>query len=163
MTGCSCRTAEQSDVPRLVEIHQAAILERGPSHYTDRQVEAWATEARPAAYPVDDAASVVLLAETDDIVVGTGQLNTDRPEIAKLFVHPDFSERGVGTVLLERLEREARDRTVDDLFLDSSLNAADFYHENGYEYGTMLNKHLPIGDGDVVYPALRMWKSFDGG
>ena len=156
-----CRKAEQNDVSRAVEIHRSAICELGSEFYTDRQVEAWAAEAVPEAYPISDLSSIVLIAEGEDDIRGIGQLNVDDPEIAKLFVDPEFSGRGVGTYLLEQLERTARERDIDRLFLDASLNASDFYHHNGYGYGTMLNKHLPTGDGEVVYPTLRMWKSIN--
>lgn len=159
MEDLSYRTATRSDLSRVAEIHRTAVTEIGRRFYTDRQVDAWAAEATKDAYPLDDDATVVLLAERDSDIVGVGQLNVDTPEIAKLFVAPEHAGEGLGARLLEELERYARDRGIDELFLDASLNATDFYHRNGYTYGEMLNKQLPAGDGSVVYPTLRMYKT----
>lgn len=153
------REARTDDVKRAVEVHRSAVLELGAAFYTERQIEAWAAEATPDVYPVDDSNALILVAENGSNVLGVGQLNVDEPEIGKLFVDPDVAGRGIGGRLLERLEEEARKRDVAELFLDASLNAADFYHRHGYDYGTMLDKSLPLDDGEVVYPTLRMWKS----
>ncbi|WP_336021793.1 GNAT family N-acetyltransferase [Halobellus salinisoli] len=158
MSTLSYRPAAASDIPRLVEIHRRAVREIGSGYYTNRQIKAWTAEAREDAYPIADS-EVVLVAERDGTVVGFGQLTVERPEIAKLFVDPDYAGDGVGASLLAELERVAVERGVSELFLDSSLNAANFYHRNGYTYGEMLNKYLPVDGGEVVFPALRMGKS----
>lgn len=163
MEGVGFRAASQRDRPRLAEIHRTAIREIGSAFYTERQIEAWAAEATEDAYPIDEDGKIVIIAEHDTRIVGVGQVNTDTPEIAKLFVDPSYSRKGLGKKLLEKLEQTARDHGADELFLDASLNATDFYHRNGYTYGTMLNKYLPLNDEEVVYPTLRMYKTLSAG
>ncbi|WP_162524305.1 GNAT family N-acetyltransferase [Halobellus captivus] len=157
MSTVSHRRARAADVPRLIEIHRRAVRDLGSAYYTDRQIEAWAAEAREDAYPVVGS-DVLLVAECDDDILGFGQLSLERPEISKLFVDPVSAGDGIGTSLLAELERFAAERGISELFLDASLNAANFYHRNGYTYGEMLNKYLPVDGGEVVFPALRMEK-----
>lgn len=152
------REATGADLDRILEIHRSAVLQLGRNFYTENQVRAWAAEAIEDNYSIQGRSNSTVVAVHEDEVIAVGQLNTDEPEIAKLFVSPDDSRRGVGSRLLGRLETEAREHSIDRLFLDSSLNATDFYHLNGYTYGTMLNKYLPIDDDEIVYPTLRMWK-----
>lgn len=155
------RKPRKSDIEQIVDIHRDAITEIGNTFYTDQQIEAWAAEARPDKYPINDSTSLFILVESKDTILGISQLNLDKPELAKLFIKPEVAGNGIGRELLNRMETYAIERNINELFLDSSLNAADFYHRNGYNYGTMLNKYLSTDDGEaVVYPTLRMRKSF---
>jgi putative acetyltransferase len=155
------RKPRESDIEQIVEIHRSAITEIGNTFYTDRQIDAWAAEARPDSYPINDSASLFILVESKDTILGISQLNLDKPELAKLFIKPEVAGNGIGEKLLKQMETYAIERGINELFLDSSLNATDFYYKNGYNYDTMLNKHLSTDDGEeVVYPTLRMRKSF---
>lgn len=59
------------------------------------------------------------------------------------FIHPDFTGRGIGTAMLERLEQEARERGVTKLLVDiSSENkkSINFHKKQGFsECGKLSN------------------------
>ncbi|MES2359344.1 MAG: GNAT family N-acetyltransferase [Gemmatimonadota bacterium] len=54
-------------------------------------------------------------------------------ELATFFVHPEWQRRGVGTRLLEQLERNARKSGVGELRVDASITGACFYERHGYQ------------------------------
>lgn len=106
------------------------------------------------------------VAEVEDCdgptVAGFGDVRFDPPEyisepadggVRAVYVDPEFARRGVGTALLERLEREARERDLDTLGLLASVNAVPFYERNGYDRVTETT--FEFGDG-VEGPAVEM-------
>lgn len=54
-------------------------------------------------------------------------------EVTAIYVHGDHAREGVGSALLEHLQRVARQQGLDALALTSSLNAVGFYERHGYE------------------------------
>ena len=53
-------------------------------------------------------------------------------EVRAVYVHPAFARRGVGGLLLKKVEREATKLGLERLCLLSSLNAIPFYRSQGY-------------------------------
>ena len=101
--------------------------------YTPEQLAGW------AKLPVDDrwlprkfaAGEVVLVAEDGNgTIVGFGERAKD--EIVACYVHPLHTRRGVGAMLLRRLEQSALDAGIEKLRLDSSVTAEGFYRRCGY-------------------------------
>lgn len=135
------RPATPGDRARIRECHVAAIRALGPQAYDERQVAAWADKGDPVEdYPVEDDGHHLVVAElpdaterTDDEVVGYGHLVPAEGEVRAVYVHPDATDRVVGTALLDALESRARDLRLDDLVLWASLNAVGFYGQAGYE------------------------------
>lgn len=96
-----------------------------------------------------DPATVVLLAERDGRIIGTGQLDLamrpngrHRAEVCKVLVHPDAQGQGLGKALMLALEDEARSlgRTLLHLDTREGDHANRLYQSVGYtEAGTIPN------------------------
>lgn len=151
------REASRADVDRLCEVHRAAIETLGSEAYDDRQLAAWKRGVTPSLYPVEDSNTHFLVAETDGQVIGFGWMKPRADdyftidvggEITGVYVHPTAAGRGVGTRLLDRLERFGRRASVRSLGLWASLNAVPFYSEHGYE--TVTNQALEYDDGTEI-------------
>jgi len=153
------RPATEADLPDVVTVHERAIRELGESHYDAAPLEAWAREATADAYPLDDDAKHVVVAELDGEMVGVGQLDRPSGEVDKVFVHPDHARNGVASVLLDHLEGVARDRGHETVVLDASLNSVPFYEARDYERERPLTKQLPLDGGTAAYECVRMRKS----
>lgn len=136
------REAAPPDADAVLEVHRAAIEELGPEGYDDEEVAAWAAGRSADDYEFDDPDRYFVVAEVDGEIRGFGILTlTAREhltvdvdaEVTGVYVHPDVARRGVGTALLEHLERRARERGATSLGLWASLNAVPFYERRGYE------------------------------
>lgn len=86
-------------------------------------------------------ARVLLIAELDGRVVGTGQLVLEsranaahRAEVSKVLVHSDMRQRGIGRALMQTLEREALQRGRTLLHLDTRAgdHSEVLYESVGY-------------------------------
>jgi putative acetyltransferase len=161
------REATPADVDRLCEVNRAAIEAVEITQYNERQISAWNSGVDSSLYPIQDADTHFLVAETDEHVIGFGWMKPEADEyftvdvdgeITGMYVHPSVRNRGIGTRLLDKLEQVARKAPVDSLGLWASLNAVPFYEKQGYE--AMTEQALAYDDGTEV-PVEEMKKELD--
>ncbi len=79
---------------------------------------------------------------------------TDAAKIRAFFVHPDFTRRGIGRMILERCEQEARKRGFKRAEIGATLAGVEFYRRSGYEVlleqGTEGVEERKLGNGEVL-------------
>jgi GNAT superfamily N-acetyltransferase len=89
---------------------------------------------------------------------------TDAAKIRALFVHPDFTRRGIGRMMLERCEQEARKRGFKRAEIGATLAGVDFYRSMGYEVlleqGVKGFEERELGNGEVL-KLVRMGRKLD--
>ncbi len=92
-----------------------------------------------------------LIGEWDGVFVSMGALrrtSTERAEIKRMRVHPDYQGRGLGQIILSELEARARALGYKTLHLDTSvvqIPAQKLYEKNGYrEVGRKTYKSLEV-------------------
>jgi putative acetyltransferase len=122
----------RSDVSVLGEIFRASIDELAADDYSDAQREAWAAAADDEeAFGARLAAQLTLLATLGGSPVGFASLKgNDR--IDMLYVHPAAAGQGVGTMLVDALERLAAARGAPRLSADVSDSAQEFFRRRGF-------------------------------
>jgi predicted N-acetyltransferase YhbS len=74
---------------------------------------------------------ICFVAEENGEVVGTGALEAD--ELVTFFVAPQMQGGGIGSALLQAVEKAACDGGLRRLRVGSSLAGAPFYRRHGYE------------------------------
>ena len=122
------------------------------------------TDAHPGNGPWDDdlhhvrdiylnSGGEFLVGVHDQKVVAMGALkrtSTDRAEVKRMRVHPDFQHRGFGRAILQRLEPRATGLGYTSLHLDTTVQqipAQQLYVQNGYsEVG-----RSKLGRFDVIH------------
>jgi GNAT superfamily N-acetyltransferase len=107
---------------------------------------------------------ILLLAETDGRIVGTAQVlpaesanGRHRGEVAKVLVHPDWQRRGIGRVLMARLEAEARAAGKTLLVLDTRVGdpANALYRVAGWTAAGQIPNWARGADGALY--ATQFW------
>jgi putative acetyltransferase len=131
------------DATVLADIFRASVEGLAAEDYSESQIDAWAGA-------VDDAdrfesrlgASVALVATMGGSPVGFASL--DEPEHVDFFyVHPAVAGRGVGTMLLDALEKLAAARGASKLTAEVSDNASEFFRHRGFE--PQQRNSVPLG------------------
>lgn len=159
------REAVPADRRAVRDVHLASIEGFGGEAYDERQVEAWAHDRSPDAYPIETPETYFVVAAADDRVVGFGWLQPDagdyfeRPvdgEITAVYVHPSVARRGVGSRLYDALEAHARNLAVESLGLWASRNAVPFYEAKGYR---RVTEHVHEFHDGVEGTVVEMCKS----
>lgn len=122
-----------SDVPVLRELFAASIEELAADDYTDEQRMAWASAAEDAeAFGARLAAATTIVVEVDGDVLGFGSLK-DNAIVDMLYVHPHYAGEGIGTALMDALEKIAAARGAKVLETDASDTAKPLFEGRGYE------------------------------
>jgi putative acetyltransferase len=133
-----------ADAPLLAEIFRASIEELTGDDYSATQQEAWASTADDeAAFAARLANALTLLGTIDGSPVGFASL-AGAERIDMLYVHPAAAGRGVGTMLVDALEKLAASRGAGRLTADVSDSAQDFFKHRGF-VATQRNT-VPLGN-----------------
>ena len=133
-----------ADVPLLAEIFRASITELTGDDYSATQQEAWASIANnEAAFGARLAKGLTLLGTIDGSPVGFASLEgTERLDM--LYVHPAAAGHGVGSMLIDALEKLAASRGSQRLTADVSDSAQDFFKRRGFV--PRQRNSVPLGD-----------------
>lgn len=80
---------------------------------------------------INNPANFTLLATAEDKIVGVGMIQNNK--ILLLYLLPDFINKGIGKMLLGQLERHAKQNHIQEVEVNSTITALDFYLSQGYK------------------------------
>jgi putative acetyltransferase len=133
-----------ADAPLLAEIFRASVEELTRDDYSEAQQEAWASIAdNDEAFGARLANGLTVLGTVDGSPVGFASLaGNDRLDM--LYVHPAAAGQGVGSMLIDALERLAASRGAKRLTAEVSDNAQEFFKRRGFV--PQQRNTIPLGD-----------------
>ncbi|HLO86912.1 MAG TPA: GNAT family N-acetyltransferase [Nostocaceae cyanobacterium] len=143
---------ESKNLDEILEL-QAKSLKTTSSHYNQRQIESLIQSQKAARLAFNET---LFVADYQGKLVGFAALQSNKPEIGGLFVHPDYMRQGIGTKLIETIENQALAEKYTKLYVLSSLAAVDFYQTRSYK---MICKSGFISEWDTWIPCLLLEKS----
>ena len=121
-----------ADAPLLAEIFRASIAALSGDDYSQAQQEAWAAMADDeGAFAARLANALTLLGTIEGSPVGFASL-AGAERIDMLYVHPAAAGRGIGSMLIDALEKLAASRGAARLTADVSDSAQDFFRRRGF-------------------------------
>ena len=85
---------------------------------------------------LDDTSYHVMISEKDRIPIGIGRLhfnNTHEAQIRYMAVDDEYQGKGVGTLIMDALEKHAKEKGAHYIILNARENAILFYQKNGYK------------------------------
>jgi putative acetyltransferase len=133
-----------ADAPLLAEIFRASVEELTGDDYSEAQREAWISAADDEkAFGERLAKSLTLLGTMDGSPVGFASL-VDNERLDMLYVHPAAAGHGVGTMLVDALEKLAAGRGARRLRAEVSDSAQDFFKRRGFV--AQQRNTVPLGD-----------------
>ena len=83
----------------------------------------------------DDDAYHVMVVDQDDNIIGVGRVhfnNETESQVRYMAVKDEWSKKGIGSLILTRLEQHAKDNGAAKIMLYARENAIDFYLKRGY-------------------------------
>jgi len=132
------------DAAVLREIFRDSIEELTADDYSEAQQEAWASVADDAAdFGKKLAGQLTLIATLEGSPVGFASL-AGKDKVDMLYVHPAAAGQGVGSMLIDALERLAGGRGVSKLNVDASDSARGFFEKRGYT--AQQRNSVSVGD-----------------
>jgi putative acetyltransferase len=122
-----------ADAMALRDLFAQSIEELTQEDYDEDQRLAWISAAEDGeAFARKLGAMLTLIVEDEGQPIGFASLK-DNTIIEMLYVHPHYAGEGVGSTLLDALERIATARGAQSLTADASDTAALFFESRGYK------------------------------
>lgn len=148
------KRATRDDATTAFDIRREAIRSQCVGAYTAEQMALWTRGSAEDGYDtlMDKP---FYLGWVNDEPVATGMLDLDNNEVGALFVLPAFTGRGYGKTMLDHLEKLARELAIEEVVLDSTLNAASFYRACGYVGEKQAVYHSPSGLALACIPMVK--------
>jgi len=122
------------DVDEVIDVHRKSIYGLCKEFYTQEQMEIWTSMFNTKIFNegIKNSNNIGIVATQDNRIVGYGFFNLEDREIKGMYLIPEVIKKGVGQMILTRLELIAKEHNLDKLVLNSTLNAVVFYEKCGY-------------------------------
>ena len=133
-----------TEAPLLAEIFRASIEELTGEDYSKAQQDAWAAAAEDEeAFAARLGRQLTLLGTIEGSPAGFASLK-GTSELDMLYVHPAAVGQGVGTMLVDALEKLAAARGAVKLTAEVSDTAEEFFKKRGFV--AQRRNTIPCGD-----------------
>jgi len=140
------RKASSTDKENISRLHVASIRKLCAKSYTREQINAWTSVLTPSVYNQALREKEFLVAyDSQQDLLGIGILDVGNAEVSAIYIHPDAVGKGIGSKLLNRLEKIARNNNIYKITIHSTLNAKGFYMAHGYLEQELTFHTLPNG------------------
>lgn len=134
-----------ADTMALRELFAVSIEELTQEEYDEDQRAAWAASRALDAQAFGKALAgmLTLVVQIDGEYAGFASLKEDR-HVEMLYVHPYHAGEGIGTALMDALEKIAAARGTLEITVDSSDTAQPFFEDRGY--APTRRNSVPVDD-----------------
>ena len=149
------RRAAPGDAQEICTLHRASIRQLCSVAYPPDKIAAWTDPLTPDRYLPAMQQFDFFVAE-DSRILGFVILDVNGAELNAIYLHPDAIGRGVGRRLFEHAERLARDHSVSELKVRSTLNAVGFYEACGF---SRVRESVHVHPAGVELPCVEMTKT----
>ncbi len=127
------RKFNEKDALGVSNLIRKALLEVNSKFYPQSVIQYMCNEFSPKFLIKLSKERDFSIALTNSKIIGTITLIDDY--IGTVFVNPEYHRMGIGTKLMKSTENLAKERNIEILRLQSSINAIDFYEKLGYSKG----------------------------
>lgn len=133
------RAARSKDAKDMITVQFKAVQSIPKEDYTKQILSAWSPKPNSeriqwlAAFIKSDNVRCFVATNKKSKVLGVAIYLIAEQCIRSLYVDPKHAGIGIGTRLLNRIERFANKKAVDKLHLKASINSISFYKSMGYK------------------------------
>ncbi len=133
------RSANEKDIPAIIELYQGTVRSVNARDYTPEQISVWASGAENIdRWKSAIAEQYFVIAESGGMMLGFGSIAADG-YIDFLYVHKDHRGRGVAKALLNEIERRAKEQHNAEIYSHVSITAKGLFERMGYLHNGDIN------------------------
>lgn len=159
------RRATYDDLPALAEAHVASIREIGPAFYPQEVMNIWGANRDIQKYraDMDNMGGIYFIAETDSkpgYVLGFSvyAYREEKHNLQALYVRGTEARKGIGRALADAVQDFAQRNNAQELYLEASLSAEEFYKAYGF-VEVSRQKHALDINNSILMDAILMKKT----
>ena len=126
------RKYKQADSKEIYELFYNTVHSINLKDYTQEQVNVWAKkEVNLEAWNKSLLENYTIVVIKDEIIVGFGDMD-DKGFLDRLYVHKDYQGQGVASLILNDLERHAKDNCLETITTNASVTLKPLLEKRGY-------------------------------
>ena len=151
------RPYQPHDLPAIVALFRASVIQLTAQHYDSAQRKAWAPAAADMpAWQTRLASLELLIAEDGQSIAGFIGFRLDG-YIDLLYCAPAYARQGVASALYAAAEQRLRAAGARELFTEASLVAQAFFAGQGFS----VQQAQTVTRGTVILPRMLMRKTLE--
>lgn len=133
------RDAIEPDAEGIISAHQNAVHVTAKDFYEQEILDEWSPMLSGRVFQMQEKLknnpekSIILVVESEGKIAGFGEIVPAQEELRAIYIDPQFARIGFGRALLQELESRAKKQGLAKLILHASLNAKNFYVQNGFK------------------------------
>ena len=134
------------DSVEVARLHRNTIRFVNSKNYSKKTIDVWSGNTSAKKFRDSMKRFYRYVAVIKNRIVGFSDFTQDG-ELSGFYVHKDFQGMGVGKVLIAKIETEATKQGIEELRVNSSITAKEFYESQGYKIlkkdpcGCTINGH----------------------
>jgi putative acetyltransferase len=126
------RKTTPKDASQIGRVYNTAIIDG--DHYTEYKEDALLfPDNHPPKKLYNQDSNITYVVEIQDQIVAWSSLNLDNQFLDGLFVDPDYQSRGFGSRLIEKIEEEAKDQGLNQIYIASDPHIVPYYTSKNYQ------------------------------
>jgi putative acetyltransferase len=126
------RRADINDIDEIRKLYYDTVVTVNAKDYSKEQIQAWASTAGNGPgwiRRIEEQYFYVALINSK--IVGFGSLDNSG-YLDLLYVHKDYQKKGIGSSLLQELEKTANELELTEINVQASITAKPFFETNGF-------------------------------
>ncbi len=123
---------EEKDAPFLAAIFFNTIHNINSKDYSSEQINAWAPPIEIERWIKKWRKVPPFVAVLNDTIVGFAEFE-ENGHIDCFYCHHEYQRCGVGTVLMNTIEDEAKKNNIKTIYAEVSITAKPFFAEKGFK------------------------------
>ena len=124
------RKFRNSDAVELARLHRSTIRNVNSQDYPKKQIDVWSGRVSVKRFRKSAHENVRFVAIDDEKIIGFADYKKD--DLMGLYIHKNYTRKGVGKKLLQRLEKDAYQNGLRTMKCISTITANKFYEKNRY-------------------------------
>jgi N-acetylglutamate synthase-like GNAT family acetyltransferase len=156
------RIATEVDVPGIRKAIRSSIEGLASNDYSAEIIQSWGADTLKAhekqKLAIREGKELTWVAVQTGKIVGFSAFSPQTQELRAVYIAADVARQGLGTKLLERVEKKAYELCLSSLKMHSSITAVPFYKSHGYSVLGEIKHTLSTG---VQMTAIEMKKNLD--
>lgn len=126
------REYQKSDLPEISRLFYNTVHQVNSRDYTIEQIAAWAAEIKNELFWQERFKDdLVYVVEANNNIVGFTNFKTTG-YIDCFYVHHQWQGQGIGSLLIKKIELEAKKQQISLLFSEVSVTAMPFFQAKGF-------------------------------
>lgn len=128
------RTYKTTDFPHIRELFYTTVHTICSTYYTAEILNTWAPPGHAQDHirlALENSFSYVI--ELNGTIIGFGNIDS-MGSLDYLFVHAHYQSQGVGSLLLNCIEKKARSLGLKVIVTEASLSSRFFFEKHSFEY-----------------------------